>query len=94
VIDFASAMEEASDLGPYPVLPSAFARWDPVTLRISDGDEEIDGWFAACFDDDDPELGQGETFRIVAVDGQIWEGPDARFRSSSRAEGRRPAEGW
>lgn len=77
---------DACDPGPFAPLPSAFQVGDRVTLWISDTGQRVSGRFALAFDDDDPDDGNGPTFRILGDDEQVWESPwyvdaDGRVRS-------------
>lgn len=79
VDDWTTRFLAALDLGPYPPLPTDFVPGEPVVLTLFD-EAEVAGRFVACFDDDDPDDGQGPTYRILADDGQVWEGRSCRTK--------------
>jgi hypothetical protein len=67
-------IREAVEAAPFRALPTDIPAGAAVTLTTHDG-QPVLGWFAAYFDDDDPDCGRGPTFRIVGRDNQVWEGP-------------------
>ena len=81
VDDWTARFLAALDLGAYPPLPTDFVPGEPVVLTLFGDGEEVVGRFVACFDDDDPEDGNGPTFRILGDDLQVWEGRACRPRS-------------
>lgn len=83
VDDWTARFVEALDLGPYPRLDTDLVPGEPVilTVPLGVGEQEVAGRFVAYLDDDDPDDGRGPTFRILADDGQVWEGPTCRPRS-------------
>jgi hypothetical protein len=74
----ASELLAAAELHGHPALATSLAIGEWVELTSWPPRVRQVGWFAAFFQDDDPDCGRGPTFRILANDGQVWEGPTVR----------------
>jgi hypothetical protein len=74
----ASELLAAADLHGHPALGTALVIGERVELTSWAPAVRQPGWFVAFFHDDDPECGRGATYRILADDRQVWEGPRVR----------------